>query len=153
MIDQPLPGQNGKKNSTFLKLVRPLVAVGIAIVNENKEVLLLRRKGKFEGDWCFPGGHVEFGEKVSTAAMREVQEEVGIYLGSLDHNTWKLAEVIGEESHYITMMVTSKPLGEIKPQLMEPDKFYEFKWVSKNDLPKELWEHCRKYIEETGILN
>ncbi len=43
-------------------------------------VLLLRRaqRDQAHGRWILPGGHVDRGEEVATAALREVAEETGL---------------------------------------------------------------------------
>lgn len=50
-----------------------LPAVAAAIFNEQGEILLQRRKDV--GQWCIISGHVEFGETVEQAILREVMEE------------------------------------------------------------------------------
>ncbi len=53
-----------------------LPAVAAAIFNERGEVLLQRRKDVDR--WCIISGHVEFGETVEQAILREVMEEVNV---------------------------------------------------------------------------
>jgi len=53
-----------------------LPAVAAAIFNERGEILLQRRKDT--GQWCVISGHVEFGETVEQAILREVMEEVNV---------------------------------------------------------------------------
>ncbi len=48
------------------------VGVCVAII-ENEQILLTKRKD-FEV-WCLPGGHVDAGETVAQAAVREAFEE------------------------------------------------------------------------------
>jgi 8-oxo-dGTP pyrophosphatase MutT (NUDIX family) len=56
---------------------RAELAAGAALVDpERKELLLLHHAA--EDRWCFPKGHVDPGESVETAAVREVEEETGI---------------------------------------------------------------------------
>jgi 8-oxo-dGTP pyrophosphatase MutT (NUDIX family) len=50
-----------------------LPAVAAIIFNEHGEVLLQRRKDT--GKWCLISGHVEFGETVVEAILREIREE------------------------------------------------------------------------------
>jgi 8-oxo-dGTP pyrophosphatase MutT (NUDIX family) len=53
-------------------------AAGIMIAAAG-QVLLLKRGagGDHEGEWCFPGGHIEDGETEEQAAIRETAEECG----------------------------------------------------------------------------
>ncbi len=57
---------------------RPAVGV-LAVTRRGDQVLLAQRsKGAYIGRWGFPGGHIERGETVIEAAMRELGEETGI---------------------------------------------------------------------------
>lgn len=55
------------------------VAAGV-LINENNEFLLATRpEGKaYAGWWEFPGGKIEAGETPREAAVREIQEELGV---------------------------------------------------------------------------
>ena len=55
----------------------PTVGVAVLVVEKN-EVLLVKRVGSYEGMWCIPCGHVEWGEDVRIAAKRECEEETGL---------------------------------------------------------------------------
>jgi 8-oxo-dGTP diphosphatase len=51
----------------------------IAVVRRNDQVLLAQRsRGSYLGKWGFPGGHVERGETVIEAGLRELLEETGV---------------------------------------------------------------------------
>jgi 8-oxo-dGTP diphosphatase len=52
-----------------------LPAVSAFIFNERNELLLQKRADT--GKWCILSGHVEFGETVQQAMIREVLEETG----------------------------------------------------------------------------
>ena len=56
-------------------MTRPKLAA-LAVVIQNGRVVLVRRKADPDaGLWGFPGGHVEYGERVGEAACRELREE------------------------------------------------------------------------------
>ena len=57
-----------------------VVPAAYVIVRRGDEVLLLLRAdtGYMDGYWAVPAGHVERGESVLAAAVRELKEEVGI---------------------------------------------------------------------------
>jgi len=57
----------------------PKVAVGTIIRNDHDHIVLVRRAIEpGYGKWVFPGGFVDRGEAVLTAAMREAREEAGL---------------------------------------------------------------------------
>jgi len=57
----------------------PKVAVGTIIANSAGDVVLVRRAIEpGYGLWVFPGGYVDKGEVVTTAAIREAREEAGL---------------------------------------------------------------------------
>ncbi len=61
-----------------MSLERPVVGV-LAIVRRGNQLLLAQRsKGSYKGRWGFPGGHLERGETVTAAALRELREETGV---------------------------------------------------------------------------
>ena len=57
----------------------PQVGVGVAIYNEQGQVLLVQRgRPPGQGTWGLPGGLIDLGEPLHAAAAREVIEELGI---------------------------------------------------------------------------
>lgn len=52
----------------------PIEAAGGVVFNDNKEILLIKRLGK----WDLPKGKIDGGESDEEAAIREVEEECGI---------------------------------------------------------------------------
>jgi ADP-ribose pyrophosphatase YjhB (NUDIX family) len=56
----------------------PTVGVAVIVLKKNKELLLVKRNGSYEGMWCIPCGHVEYDEDVRVAARREFKEETGL---------------------------------------------------------------------------
>ena len=61
-----------------VKDLRPVPAVGVVCFRD-KQVLLIRRgTPPKQGEWSMPGGRVEPGEPVRTAALRELKEETGV---------------------------------------------------------------------------
>ena len=64
---------------------RPLVGVGVVVIDQGR-ILLVRRGGEVrKGFWAVPGGKARWGEPLAETARREVKEETGleVELGSV----------------------------------------------------------------------
>ncbi len=56
----------------------PVLTVDSIIEINGSIVLIKRIANSFKGFWALPGGHVEYGETVEHAALRESKEETGL---------------------------------------------------------------------------
>ena len=61
----------------------PEPTVGVFIFNPAGELLLLKSH-KWPGWYVIPGGHVELGERIEEAAIREAKEETGLDVYDLE---------------------------------------------------------------------
>lgn len=61
----------------------PSLAVDILILFNNKLVLIKRGKEPFKDSFAIPGGFVEYGETVESAAIREAKEETDLEVAEL----------------------------------------------------------------------
>ena len=78
--DRPREGLESGKDRKIVE-----VAVGVLIRPDGDFLLTSRPPGKvYEGYWEFPGGKLESGETVEQALRRELQEEIGISIGSVE---------------------------------------------------------------------
>jgi ADP-ribose pyrophosphatase YjhB (NUDIX family) len=59
------------------KLRNPLLTVDIIIELPNSNIVLIERKNPPHG-WALPGGFVDYGETIESAAVREAQEETSL---------------------------------------------------------------------------
>ncbi|MCW2309996.1 NUDIX hydrolase [Rhodobium gokarnense] len=56
----------------------PRLGASIAVWRGDEVLLVQRKKPPFAGIWSLPGGHVEPGETVAAAALRELGEETSV---------------------------------------------------------------------------
>jgi 8-oxo-dGTP diphosphatase len=56
---------------------RPIAAVGVVCLRGEEMLLIRRGAPPLEGAWSLPGGRIEWGERASDAALRELKEETG----------------------------------------------------------------------------
>jgi len=64
--------------TTRLFPTRPFVGASIAVIRGDRVLLAARANAPMRGVWTLPGGLVEAGEALAEAALRELQEEVGL---------------------------------------------------------------------------
>lgn len=58
--------------------LRPFVGASIAVIRGDRVLLAARANAPMRGVWTLPGGLVEAGEALADAALRELEEEVGL---------------------------------------------------------------------------
>lgn len=75
----------------------PEPTVGVFIFNPDGEILLVRSH-KWHGKYVVPGGHVELGERIEQAAVREAKEETGLDIYDLKFVNFQ--EFIYDESFW-----------------------------------------------------
>ena len=118
------------------------VGAGLGVILErNGEILLGMRHPdpnkadsafRSSGEWCLPGGKLEWGEAFEDGAVREVKEETGITIK--DPQVISVHNCKNEYAHFMTVgMVTNEWEGEAK--IMEPDEIVEWRWFNINNLP------------------
>lgn len=111
------------------------------------EILLLRRfqTGYRDGEYSVPAGHLDGGETVKAAAIREAGEEVGVQIepaalvfSSVMHRNE------GEERIDFFIHVRA---WEGDPVNAEPDKCDELRWSPLDALPPNLIPYVQRAIE------
>ena len=109
------------------------VGVGVLIIKQNSwedsYVLLGQRKGSHgEGQWAFPGGHLEYMESFEDCAYREIAEELGPDFKIIGLRTCRITNLKDyAPKHYIDISMAAF-YTEGQPIVMEPDKVSEWKW-------------------------
>lgn len=126
------------------------VGCGALIVNDQGEILLLKRKSRNDIDsWCKPGGAVELNETSEAAVIREVKEELGVdivitsFLGFMEH--FPVSEE-GKKQHWVASNFLAKIISG-EPKNMEPEKCEEVRWFPISNLPENLTETTRVPLE------
>lgn len=126
---------------------RPKVGVGVIIKRDGKVLLGKRKNAHGEGSWCFPGGHLEFNEKLEECAKREVKEEVGIGIKNLKLSNFTNDIFENEDKHYITLFLIGEyASGEV--ELKEPEKCERWEWFKWDKLPEPLFLPIQNLLEQ-----
>jgi 8-oxo-dGTP diphosphatase len=118
------------------------VGAGFGVILEKDGKILLGKRHpdpdkadsafRSAGEWCLPGGKLEWGETFEEGAIREVQEETGITIK--DPQVISVHNCKNEHAHFMTVgLIAHEFEGEAK--VMEPDEITEWGWFDINDLP------------------
>lgn len=118
--------------------------VGINVAVVHNEQVLLTKRNDFEV-WCLPGGHVDTGESVAQAAIRETAEETGL---KVQLNRLVGIYSIPEARAWVNLIVlfAGEPVGgEFKVQ---EDEVLEMEYFHIDVLPdKLLWGHRQRILD------
>ena len=115
---------------------RPVVGL-VAIARDPKGRVILIRRGD-TGEWCLPGGTLEWGETFREMLPRELMEEAGVEL-------LEPGELLGAYSdpksdprfHAATIVVGAKVSDPVKPP-MNPMEILEVRAFEERELPEVL---------------
>ncbi len=126
---------------------RPKIGVGVIVIKGDKVLLGKRKNVHGEGTWCFPGGHLEFGEEIEDCARREVEEETGIRIKNLRLGPFTNDIFRKEGKHYVTLYVISDhDSGEAR--VKEPEKCERWEWFEWDKLPSPLFLPIRNLLRQ-----
>jgi 8-oxo-dGTP diphosphatase len=126
----------------FIHYLDPKVAVAV-IVGDPSGVLLGKRCiDPGSGRWSFPAGYVNRGEVLEDAAMREVQEELGV-----DVRLKGLVGVYSEEGNPVVLVVYG---GEISHGVPRADgrEISDIQYFGLVELPELAFPHDRKVLAD-----
>ena len=127
-----------------------LSSIYLIIKNSEGKILLQRRQGTklWPGFLALPAGHVDEGEDVYEAAIREAREELNITITKDDIiDTFAVNRKNKSLPPYFDVYFELKSYqGEIS--INEPEKCSELVWADINDMPEDMID-----FEATAIKN
>lgn len=109
----------------------PKAFVRILLRNSAGQILVVASRGKSRREWNLPGGKVEPGENPRVAARRELFEETGLTVRSMDlvhEDCFRLGT-----SEWHGFFFEAVPV-EYQAYNMEPDKLASVKYVNPSDV-------------------
>jgi ADP-ribose pyrophosphatase YjhB (NUDIX family) len=121
-----------------MKLRNPLPTVDI-IIRMPRGIVLIKRKNKPYG-WAIPGGFIDYGESVESAARREAKEETNLTLSVLKQFHVYSSPRRDPRFHTLSVVFTARGKGRLKAR----DDAAEIGVFSQCSLPSRLaFDHKR----------
>lgn len=123
----------------------PKVGIGVMIFKDGRVLLGKRRGSHGEGEYAFPGGHLDYMETIEDCAKRETFEETGIEVKDIKFQF--LANVRKyKPKHYVHIgVIADYESGEV--QVKEPEKSENWNWYSLDELPEPLFWMAKLAID------
>ena len=127
----------------------PELCVGAIAIDDERLLLVRRGRGPAKGSWSIPGGHVEVGETLAEAVLRELEEETG--LDALCEELVGWAELIEPEYHFVILDFRVTVLSDRPPRA--GDDAAEARWVPLADVAEmSLVDGLAEFLHVHGIL-
>ncbi len=127
----------------------PELCVGAIVVDEDRLLMIRRGRGPAQGEWSVPGGHVQLGETLAEAVVRELFEETGLE-GVCDHLVgW--VERFDDGRHFVILDFAVTVLDANDPRA--GDDAAEAAWVPSSDVTSlHLTEGLAEFLHDHGYL-
>ena len=111
----------------------------LLMLKKNNKVLLLRRfnTGYEDGKYCFPGGHVEKGEPIHKAMIREAKEEIDIKIEEKNLHLKYIFNRNVKDNVYVDFIFECKEWKGTE-KIMEKDKSDKLEWFDLDDIPNNI---------------
>jgi 8-oxo-dGTP diphosphatase len=107
------------------------LGVGVVVINENNQLLVIKERISTVG-YKLPGGHIDDGEMISTAATREVLEETGIEVEF--ESIISLGHFYPHQFHKSNLYILckAKPISH-EINIQDTDEIEDAKWVDVDE--------------------
>ncbi len=132
---------------------RPRATMGVYIFNKKGQILMAKSP-KWSDQYVVPGGHVDYGEKVEDAAIREVKEETG-----LDVKNPELITVINMiepedftkyTAHFVGLQYRVELIDENQKPELDERELTEYKWITPEEIvaDENVEPFTRKVVQD-----
>lgn len=125
------------------------------ILKKDDQILLMRRfnTGYRDGFYSLAAGHLDGGESLREALVREAKEEVGIDIKQEDltfeHMMHLKSEIEGSnDDERMTFYFSTSSYAGV-PAIMEPNKCDDLMWCRIDELPEKIIDHVEQALKKS----
>jgi 8-oxo-dGTP diphosphatase len=116
---------------------KPKVVVGVMIFKNEKVLIGKRRNRHGNGEYSFPGGHLEYGQAFEDCVRQEVLEEAGIGIKNI-----RFLSIVNSIKHYDRHEVQlhfSADWESGEPRDLPEERIGDWSWYDLNNLPEPFF--------------
>lgn len=133
--------------------ILPRLAVSVGIWRDGRVLLIRRGRPPLQDHWTFPGGHVEPGETVLDAVIREAMEETGLAIRIVGepvvHKIIRRDEAGALAGHHVLLVHAAVPADD-RPAIAASDAA-EARFAAPSDLSRLLTTPgLDRFVRETA---
>ena len=119
---------------------QPGFGVGAVVIEGGKVLLVRRGHAPLEGRWTLPGGFVDYGESLESAALREAEEETSLKIDLLYQLGAYSDPKRDPRQHTISVVFVARATG--KPKAGDDAK--DVGVFFRNSIPEQLaFDHAK----------
>lgn len=133
--------------------------VGIAFVEDGKLLIVKSKRSSTTNSWTLVGGGVETGETEITAALREVNEEIGQGFEFCEEDLLPIMcfkELAASDSDVVIEMNMFLVTKKIHVNLIPNDEILEYHWYKLGDvdfnISSSIRDHFLPYAIQKGLI-
>ncbi|HEX7041995.1 MAG TPA: NUDIX domain-containing protein [Patescibacteria group bacterium] len=128
----------------------PEPVVGAFIINSQNKLFLMKSH-KWKDKYVVPGGHIEIGEKIEEALIREVKEETNLKITSPEFIClWEFVEEeeFHDKKHFIFLDYRVEAISD---EIILNEEGQEYIWAGKDEIFQlPLEKYTKMTIEKFG---
>jgi ADP-ribose pyrophosphatase YjhB (NUDIX family) len=134
---------------------RPLLGTCVIPILADDSIVLVRRRDN--GQWSLPGGIVDWGEDVMTAAARELKEEAGLDMLGLKRLVGVYSKP-GRDPRFHAVCIALATYAEGEPYAADPREILEARSFSAATLPwdelsHDHFQHLQDYLAQKTVVD
>ncbi len=132
-------------NCGYIVYLDPKVAAVVLVSVDGKLVLVQRDIEPAIGEWAFPSGYIDRGEKVEAGAIREVKEETGLVV-EIDGFVGVYSDI---RSPVILVVYSARSVGG---HMVAGDEVRDVALFFPDELPPLPFRHDKQMLHDWRVL-
>ncbi len=113
----------------------------VYVKKENNTSVLLIERGRepFKNKWALPGGFIDMDETLEQACIRELEEETGLKVNSMQQ--FRAYDAIDRDPRHRTISVVFSTELKEEQQVVGSDDAARAEWFPIDNLPELAFDH------------